>query len=152
GRRDEVLITLQPPRSPEARAGQHEFAVSATSAASGAEVRVLAERQIEPYHELDIDIPPRRGPGRFQLSPANRGNERVECALRGEDAEAALEYRFESAAVSLEPGETRNVALDAALPGPLPEGELPPRSFAVFVESPAGAFAAATIDGQLLVE
>ena len=152
GRRDEVVITLQPPRSPEARAGQHEFAVSATSAASGAEVRVLAEMSIEPYHELEVDITPRRGPGQFQLSLTNRGNRRLECVLRGEDAEAALEYRFEPAEVSLEPGESRSITLEASLPGTLPEGEIPPRSFAIHVESPSGAFAAATIDGQLLVE
>lgn len=152
GRRDEVVITLQPPRSPEARAGQHEFAVSATSAASGAEVRVLAELRILAYHDLDVDITPRRGPGKFTLAIENRGNERIECTLRGEDAEAALEYVFESAEVSLEPGEKRTVALQASLPAPLPEGELPPRSFAVFVESSSGTFAAATIDGELLLE
>lgn len=152
GRRDEVVITLQPPRSPEARAGQHEFAVSATSAASGAEVRVLAELRILAYYELEVDITPRRGPGRFTLAIENRGNERIECTLRGEDDEAALEYAFEPAELSLEPGETRNVALQASMTAPLPEGELPPWSFAVFVESSAGTFAAATIDGQLLLE
>lgn len=152
GRQDEVPITLHPPRSPEARAGQHEFAVSATSAASGAEVRVLAELRILPYHELDAEIMPRRGPGKFRLTIANRGNERLECSLRGDDAEAALEYRFAPAEVSLEPGESRDVGLDASLPMPLPGDDPPPRSFAVIVESASGAFAAISVDGQLLVE
>lgn len=113
GGRDEVTILLQPPRSPEARAGEHALAVAATSQLRGIEVRALGRLTILPFGGHSIELTPVRSRGTFDLKVANEGNSSISLALTAGDAAGALAIRVTPSSMDLEPGEQRSAKIDA---------------------------------------
>ncbi len=113
GGRDEVTIILSPPRTPEARAGEHQLAVAATSRLRGVEVRALGRMTILPFGGHSLELTPVRSKRAFNLKVVNAGNSPVSLALAGRDSESALAITVTPSAMDLEPGQTLPAKVEA---------------------------------------
>ncbi len=117
GARDEVTVTLTPPRSNEAVAGDYPFGVAAVSTVRGTEVRVLGVLSVESFAGFTLAIHPVRSDRNFKVNLSNTGNAPAALALSAQDDEGKLRFDFESMNVDLHPGEQRTVSLKAKMPG-----------------------------------
>lgn len=113
GARDEVTILIQPPKKPESTAGEHEFAVAATSSEQGREVRVLGRFTILPFEEFKFSMKGPQGKNQYNLSLNNLGNASADYTLSAKDDEDALNYELAEETVRVEPGQERTVVLKA---------------------------------------
>jgi predicted component of type VI protein secretion system len=147
--RGEVLLTLRPPRSATAAAGEHVFFVVATSRERGAEARAQATLSLLPFEGLEFAIQPTRSTGSFRARLMNTGNAPAMVTLSGRDAEDRLEFTLGEAQVELPPGVERTlpVRVKDKRRGLLGTDEVLPFK----LEARAGNAAPAAADGQLLV-
>jgi hypothetical protein len=76
GARDEVTVTLTPPRNNDAVAGDHPFGVAAVSTVRGTELRVLGVLSVESFAGFTLAIHPVRSDRDFKLTLSNTGNAR----------------------------------------------------------------------------
>jgi hypothetical protein len=97
--RDQVRISLHPPRRQGLRAGSYPFRVVARArngTASQSAAGVLDVRGVAVYRI--VDLAPRRltarGKGNYRLQIANTGAADVRLALEGSDAENACTFKF----------------------------------------------------------
>ncbi|MFW6720223.1 hydrolytic protein [Streptomyces sp. MAR4 CNY-716] len=116
GTSETVTIRLAPPRSPEIRAGDKPLGVRILPAEHPESVRVPETSvQIEPFHELQTELAPRRRRGwlrgRFRLTVRNRGNTPVQAGFTPGQAGEELGFAFSPAQPKLEPGESAEVGL-----------------------------------------
>lgn len=152
GAREEVTITIEPPRATGVRAGDHEFWVAVTSRQHGAEVRALGTLTVLSFGGLEARLEPVRSERNFRLVMENKGNAALDLRLTAADDEEAIEFSFAAPAVQVPAGEARTVALEAKLKsGKMfgPQAVHPFRVEAVPVGQPSG-IQKAVVNGQLM--
>lgn len=152
GAREEVTITIEPPRATGVRAGDHEFWVAVTSRQHGAEVRALGTLKVLPFGGLEARLEPVRSERNFRLVMENKGNAALDLRLTAADDEEAIEFSFAALSVQVPAGEARTVALQAKLKsGKLfgPQAVHPFRVEAAPVGQPPG-IQKAVVNGQLM--
>ena len=95
--REQVRISLHPPRRPDVKAGSHQFRVL-VRARAGAQESADAVLELRGTAVYRIDLTPRqmsgRGEGRYQLRLFNTGDADIQLGLEGADADAALKVSF----------------------------------------------------------
>src|SRR5512135_2553766 len=94
--RQEVNLTIHPPRSPENRAGSYRLLVQVTNQNAPAEtVEVWANLMIEPYSAFESTLrSPRIGPNETaQIIVRNNGNAATTFTLTWNDPEERYEFR-----------------------------------------------------------
>ena len=113
GARDEVTIVLQPPKKSESTAGEHEFAVAATSS-EGREVRVLGRFTMLPFDDFKFAMKGPQGKSQYTISLQNLGNAPADYNVSVADDDDELDYELADESVQLGPGEERNLVLKVA--------------------------------------
>ncbi|WP_414719216.1 hydrolytic protein [Streptomyces sp.] len=116
GTSETVTIRLEPPRSPEIRAGAMPLAVKVLPAEHPDAVRVPETTvHIEEFHELRTELRPRRRRGwvrgRYRLAVRNEGNTAVRVGFTPGQAGEELTFAFSPAGPKLEPGESVEAGL-----------------------------------------
>jgi serine/threonine protein kinase len=151
-----VVLTVTAPRSPASRAGDYQVTLRVRSRENPSEVGVAHGRwTVLPFAAPVLSLAPKRAAGRgqarFTTTLRNNGNAPIQCALRAEDDEHALRYRFDPPEVMLDPGaevdvpttvtgpqrwfgreQTRSFMVGAVVAG----GEGPPVATGQFVQMP----------------
>jgi hypothetical protein len=96
--REQVRISLHPPKRPGLRAGAYPFRITVRSRGGTVQESVEGTLNIRGRAVYRVDITPRRmtarGGGTFKVQIANTGNADVRLALEGRDAENACRIRF----------------------------------------------------------
>jgi beta-lactam-binding protein with PASTA domain len=105
----EVVVTLHPPRTPDAEAREWPLRVLATS--RGSEVaRVTAALTITAYHEIETGVTPERRRGRrrarFRFDVRNDGNAVARLAISARDDAEHCRFVIAGPLVELRPGVT----------------------------------------------
>jgi hypothetical protein len=116
GTSETVTIRLEPPRSPEVRAGETPLGVRVLPAEHPESVRVLETTvHVGEFRELHAELVPgrRRGwlRGRYRLAVRNRGNTPVRVGFTPGQAGEELGFAFSPAEPALEPGESVEAGL-----------------------------------------
>lgn len=116
GTSETVTIRLEPPRSPEIRAGEMPLGVRVLPAEHPESVRVLETIvHVEEFRELHTELAPRRRRGwlrgRYRLAVRNQGNSPVEVGFTAGQAGEELGFAFSPAERKLEPGESAETGL-----------------------------------------
>ncbi|MGV9625331.1 COG1470 family protein [Streptomyces sp. NPDC003487] len=116
GTSETVTIRLEPPRSPEVRAGETPLAVRVLPAEHPDAVRVPETTvHIEEFHELRTELLPRRRRGwlrgRYRLAVRNEGNTPAQVGFTPGQAGEELAFAFSPAEPRLEPGESAETGL-----------------------------------------
>ncbi|MFP8960476.1 hydrolytic protein [Streptomyces nanhaiensis] len=111
-----VTIRLEPPRSPEVRAGETPLGVRILPAEHPEAVRVLETTvHVEEFRELHTELAPsrRRGwlRGRYRLAVRNRGNTPVRVGFTPGQPGEELGFAFSPAEPELRPGESVEAGL-----------------------------------------
>jgi hypothetical protein len=110
-----VELTFAPPRTPDAAAGPHPYAVRITPTEHPEAVAVPeGNLTVTPFGELRADMVPPVVKGRFRGRPRlavdNLGNTAVTASLKGADSGDELSYELRPATVRIEPGRAVFVA------------------------------------------
>jgi len=116
GTSETVTIRLEPPRSPEIRAGELPLAIRVLPTEHPDAVRVPETTvHVEEFHELRTELQPRRRRGwlrgRYRLAVRNEGNTPVQVGFTPGQAGEELAFAFNPAEPTLEPGESTEVGL-----------------------------------------
>lgn len=116
GTSETVTIRLEPPRSPEIRAGEVPLGVRVLPTEHPESVRVPETTvHVEEFRELRTELAPRRRRGwlrgRYQLAVRNQGNTPVQVGFTPGQAGEELGFAFSPAEPKLEPGESAEVRL-----------------------------------------
>lgn len=116
GTSETVTIRLEPPRSPEVRAGEVPLGVRVLPTEHPESVKVLETTvNIGEFHELHTELAPRRRRGwlrgRYRLAVRNQGNSPVEVGFTAGQAGEELGFSFNPAKQKLEPGESAEIGL-----------------------------------------
>ncbi|MFJ8885967.1 hydrolytic protein [Streptomyces sp. NPDC102402] len=116
GTSETVTIRLDPPRSPDVRAGEMPLAVRVLPTEHPDAVRVPETTvHVEEFHELRTEVQPRRRRGwlrgRYRLAVRNEGNTPVQAGFTAGQAGEELAFAFNPAGPKLEPGESVEVGL-----------------------------------------
>ncbi|MFE4537994.1 hydrolytic protein [Streptomyces scopuliridis] len=116
GTSETVTIRLEPPRSPEIRAGDMPLGVRVLPTEHPESVRVPETTvHVQEFHELRTELAPRRRRGwlrgRYRLAVRNQGNTPVQVGFTPGQAGEELGFVFSPAEPKLEPGESTEVGL-----------------------------------------
>ncbi|MFG2511635.1 hydrolytic protein [Streptomyces sp. NPDC048584] len=116
GTSETVTLRLEPPRSPEIRAGEMPLGVRVLPNEHPDAVRVLETTvHVGEFHELRTELSPRRRRGwlrgRYLLAVRNQGNTPVRVRFTPGQAGEELAFAFDPAQPKLEPGESAEVRL-----------------------------------------
>lgn len=147
GAKDEVTIVIQPPRSPEASAGEHPFSVSVVSSENGREVRVLGTCTILPFEGFAMQL---ESQGGFHVRVENEGNSPLTVALSTQ-GEGRVDASLGRETVELAPGQAESVPLKASPKGRPLFGAVEVRPFRVSARPSRGG-KELTADGQIIVK
>lgn len=116
GTSETVTIRLEPPRSPEVRAGEMPLGVRVLPAEHPESVKVLETTvHVERFRELRAELAPRRRRGwlrgRYRLAVRNQGNAPAEVGFTAGQPGEELGFAFSPAERTLEPGESAEIGL-----------------------------------------
>ncbi|MFG3013909.1 hydrolytic protein [Streptomyces cinerochromogenes] len=116
GTSETVTIRLEPPRSPEVRAGEMPLGVRVLPAEHPESVKVLETTvHVERFRELRTELAPRRRRGwlrgRYRLAVRNQGNAPAEVGFTAGQPGEELGFAFSPAERTLEPGESAEIGL-----------------------------------------
>ncbi|NEA68488.1 hydrolytic protein [Streptomyces sp. SID12488] len=116
GTSETVTIRLEPPRSPEIRAGELPLAIRVLPTEHPDGVRVPETTvYVEEFHQLRTELQPRRRRGwlrgRYRLAVRNEGNTPVQVGFTPGQPGEELAFTFNPAGPKLEPGESTEVGL-----------------------------------------
>lgn len=116
GTAETVTIRLDPPRSPQVRAGEVPLAVRVLPTEHPEAVRVPETVvYVEEFRELRTTLAPRRRRGwlrgRYRLAVRNEGNAPVRVAFAAGQQGEELKFAFQPTAQDLEPGESAEAGL-----------------------------------------
>jgi serine/threonine protein kinase len=130
-----LTLRITPPRSPEARAGLHEYVVRVRSQSSpGYSVAAQGRLTIEPFREIALDLAPRTitNGGQVRVSIGNTGNAPEAVVLSVEDPDDALRAPGASSPLTVPPGGQQLVALPLEMRGKRPfMGSVETHSFGI---------------------
>jgi hypothetical protein len=159
GDKDQVRITIHPPKTAETKAGSYPFTVRAVSGADPQEFTVAeASLMVRTFAGLSVEMSPTRVVGRsgtYVITLNNQGNTDVAQSFEASDAEEALSYTFKPEEVTVPAGGSATAELHAQLKKkPKIEGEKEYPFQVVVKPSGADRFSpeAKTINGQLVYE
>ncbi|TYK51325.1 hydrogenase expression protein [Actinomadura decatromicini] len=104
-----VEITFRPPRTPDAPAGGHPFAVEVIPTEQpGDKTVVEGHLTVTPFTEVRAELLPHTVAGRFRAKPKfaldNLGNTRLTASLTGKDNTGQLGFELHPANVQVDPG------------------------------------------------
>ncbi|MFG3196846.1 hydrolytic protein [Streptomyces sp. NPDC048208] len=124
GTSETVTIRLEPPRSPEVRAGELPLAVRVLPTEHPEAVRVPESTvRVEEFRQLRAEIAPRRRRGwlrgRYRLALRNEGNSPVTLGFTPAQPGEELRFTVKPAVQKLEPGESAEVGLRARIGKPV---------------------------------
>ncbi|MFI8348493.1 hydrolytic protein [Streptomyces sp. NPDC085596] len=124
GTSETVTIRLEPPRSPEVRAGELPLAVRVLPTEHPEAVRVPESTvRVEEFRQLRAEIAPRRRRGwlrgRYRLALRNEGNAPVTLGFTPAQPGEELRFTVKPAEQKLEPGESAEVGLRARIGKPV---------------------------------
>ncbi|WP_330236988.1 COG1470 family protein [Streptomyces sp. NBC_00566] len=124
GTSETVTIRLEPPRSPEVRAGELPLAVRVLPTEHPEAVRVPESTvRVEEFRQLRAEIAPRRRRGwlrgRYRLALRNEGNGPVTLGFTPAQPGEELRFTVKPAEQKLEPGESAEVGLRARIGKPV---------------------------------
>lgn len=115
----EERVFLRPPREPDSLSGAYPFAVVVRSS-SGDQFSVPMTLSVAPYHNISIDVQPKRGTVStfskrctFHATVMNLGNVEHTLQLSASDADDLFVFEFEQEQVSVSPGAHKSVAITA---------------------------------------
>lgn len=152
GEEHHLTLRFQPPRRPEARAGEHRFSVTLYSRQHGRSGAADGTLQVLPYHSFSLEIQPVLGAGDFQVIPHNQGNVPQTYHLAGRDDANNLDFSFERETVVLQPGQREIVPLQAALAVRPIVGPREVRPFTVIATAAEEEGGQARVNGQMVVQ
>lgn len=114
-------VIVRPPRESESRAGTYPYAVVVRSLASGESRSCPAVLEVRPYHNLTLEIAPRRASvstlrreASLQLKLLNLGNAPQTVQLFAADSDAMFAFEFEADQITVQPGQERVVGFTTA--------------------------------------
>ncbi len=116
GGREEVKISLHPPRRHEALMGEYVFHVVVRSQEYDGDAEAEGRFEVLPFDSAEISLVAIRSKRKFRLLAENHGNAVARYELAGMDEEQVFRYDFETPAVELQPGEKRIIALAVRRP------------------------------------
>lgn len=154
GDEEQVTLTLAPPRSAQASAGETPFGVKVTPkedpSGSVVEEGVVT---VAPFVDVTAELLPRtsqgRRRGRHELAIDNRGNDLLNADVIARDENDQLEFEVDDPGMMLEPGRAQFTGLDVRPQKRFwrgPEKTLP---FEVVVQSPNGV-PPVTVEGTMV--
>ncbi|MCX3060470.1 COG1470 family protein [Streptomyces beihaiensis] len=116
GTSETVTIRLEPPRSPEVRAGEMPLGVRVLPAEHPESAHVPETTvRVREFRELRTELAPRRRRGwlraRYRLAVRNQGNTPVQVGFTPGQAGEELAFAFKPPTPKLEPGESAEVGL-----------------------------------------
>ena len=148
---EQIVITLQPPRRPEATAADHPFVVTVTSREHGVSETARNLLKVQPFQGFAVNLQPQRSRRDFQLIVNNQGNAPTAYRFSGVDDEQALDFHFGQDAVSLQPGQQGSIPLQVTPKIKPKVGTRETRAFNV-IAAPLDASAVETrATGQLMI-
>ena len=113
-------LFLKPPRLPENVAGAYPFVVRVRSLESGDARTAQGLLKLLPFHHVTMEISPKKGilsPTKkrndFRLTLVNLGNSEHTVGLSAQDPDDRCAYEFEQDAVTLAPGQGKEVEMTA---------------------------------------
>jgi serine/threonine protein kinase/uncharacterized membrane protein len=153
GEQHEVRLAIQPPRSPESRAGRYPTTVHITSQDAPDQVAsVRGTLVVAPYYQFDLGMRPQKqagvGEGTFEVRLSNQGNAEVTVLLEATDAEEGCRYVFDPPRPVVPPGQERAVQLKVRSKAPLSGGLEKIYAFTVTARPAEAAELARHVQGQ----
>jgi hypothetical protein len=159
GDKDQIKVTIHPPKIAETKAGSYPFMVRAISGADQQQSTVAeASVEVRTFAELSADMSPTRlvgQSGTYVITLTNRGNADVTQSFEASDPEEGLNYTFKPEEVTVPAGGSATVELVAKLKKkPKIDGEKEYPFQVVVKPSGADKFSpeARTLNGQLVYE
>ncbi len=116
GENQEARLTLQPPFSPESRAGTYPIEIQVTSVGDTKEItRVKANLNVAPFYQFSLDLRPKKQSGlvegSFSIHLLNQSNSDLDIQLSASDPEEACQYTFTPPGPVIPPGQESVVAM-----------------------------------------
>lgn len=152
GARQQVSITLRPPRSADTHAGTHGLVAVVRQRSTGEEYRSTASVIVTAFQGFAMSLGPVRSNRDFRVTLENAGNSPATVSLRGEDDEAAMVFDFDSIDVTVPPGGKQVVPLRVRLPGSPKFGREQVKPFRVEARTAGSAGQTARAAGQLRIK
>jgi hypothetical protein len=159
GDKDQIKVTIHPPKTAETKAGSYPFTVRAISGADPQQSTVAeASVEVHTFAELSADMSPTRlvgQSGTYVITLNNQGNADVTQSFEASDPEEGLDYTFKPEEVTVPAGGSATVELVAKLKKkPKVDGEKEYPFQVVVKPSGADKFSpeAKTLNGQLVYE
>jgi hypothetical protein len=159
GDKDQIKLTIHPPKTAETKSGSYPFTVRAVSGVDPQQSTVAeASVAVRTFAELSADMSPTRIVGRsgtYVITLNNQGNADVTQSFEASDPEEGLDYTFKPEEVTVPAGGSATVELVAKLrKKPKVDGEKEYPFQVVVKPSGADKFSpeARTLDGQLVYE
>ena len=116
-------LTLAPPKTSDAVAGNYPFTVKTTSQKDSTQATSLAVGlEVQPFHSFEMDLHPQKvtgARGSYQLSIKNTGNADLNIDLEGRDPEDLCRFTFDPQRPRVSPGQAFEVAVQVE-PGKRP--------------------------------
>jgi hypothetical protein len=107
----EIILSLHPPRLPEATAGNYHFKVTIYSDLHGKDSESKATLELLPFHNLDLKLEPEVATGYFILVADNQSNVSLDYRFHGADDQQDLLFEFQQSSLRLEAGQTAHIPL-----------------------------------------
>ncbi len=154
GDQDQVKLAFAPPRTPDAVAGTHRINIWVQSKEHPGEYTTVQDRlQVNQFHRTVMDVNPKRASSRkdaaYRVRLNNAGNAPASFRFTAQDDEQGLVYRFAQPTVTLQPGQSADVALTIEPREAKKIGSAATHNFSVNA-LPVGAGEAAASTGQLV--
>lgn len=146
-----VTLTIQPPRSAEAKSGNYSFSVSVVSGETGREIVTNGQLRVLPFSGTSLSLQPVRSDGAFTLLAENAGNTGATYSLTGVDDEEAFQYEFERAGLDLDPGERDSIRFQVKPQTKKWFGQPSVAPFKVIATPGDGSAVRPSVDGQLTI-
>jgi hypothetical protein len=119
--RQDVVVSLHPPRSPAARAGRWPLQLIAHSKVEDADVAAAhVVLDVAPYEQFETRVRPERATGsreaRYALPVRNHGNAPLALTFSGEDADGEVTFSFEPERLEVPPGGEAHATMRVSAP------------------------------------
>ena len=154
GMRGEVQLTIQPPRTPESRAGEYPLNFLVTSEKNPHEIaKAPAALRVLPYIQYTATMRPQKvsatQEGDFALEFSSQCNSELTLQLSARDPEEGCQYQFAPTEVHLPPGESQSCSLKVTPRNPLVGGAAKSYPFVVEIRPQAAPQNSQQIPGEL---